>query len=117
MANAASKVTMKVLTIAVGIPVGKATKKSIDKAWAAKGSDTSTRDPKSATARWADAIGWAALSAAGVTLAQLLTRRGAEAGYRAITGLEPPPPDPTKAEKKALKAQKKAAKAAATTAG
>jgi hypothetical protein len=104
MANAASKLTMKVLTIAVSIPVGKATKRAVDKIWAQTGGDENTRDPKHARARWGDAIGWAALTAAGTVVAQLATRKGAETGYRALTGLEPPPPPPSKAEKKATKA-------------
>jgi len=108
MANAASKLTMKVLTVAIGIPVGKATKRAIDSTWARTGGDEFTRDPKSARARWGDAIGWAALSAAGLALAQLATRKGAEQTYRAITGLQPPPPAPSKSEKKAAKAIAKA---------
>jgi hypothetical protein len=113
MANPASKIGMKVLTIIIGIPVGKATKKVIDKTWSSTRGDLNTRDPKSAGARWADAIGWAALSAAGVALAQLATRKGAETTFRAITGTQPPPPDPSKSEKKAAKAAKAGAKAAA----
>jgi hypothetical protein len=108
VANAASKLTMKILTVVIGIPVGKATKRAIDKTWARTGGDESSRNPKHARARWTDAIGWAALSAAGVAVAQLATRKGAEQTYRAITGLQPPPPPPTKAEKKAAKAMAKA---------
>jgi len=109
---AAGKVTMKVLTTVIAIPVGRATTKAINTAWAtAKRGDSSARDPQSAAARWGDALAWAALSATGVTLAQLLTRKGAEHSYRAIMGTQPPPPDPTKAEKKAIKAQEKAEKA------
>lgn len=112
MADAPGKLTMKVLTALIAIPVGRATTKAVNVAWAsARGTDR-TRDPRSATARWGDAIGWAALSAASVTLAQLLTRKGAEHSFRAIMGTQPPPPDPTKREKKAIKAQEKAAKAA-----
>jgi hypothetical protein len=107
MANPASKLTMKVLTVAIGIPVGRATKKAIDGTWAKTHGTASTRDPKSAQARWTDALAWAALSALGVTLAQLATRKGAEKTYRAILGTPAPPPDPTKAEKKALKAATK----------
>ena len=111
MADAAGKLTMKVLTALIAIPVGKATTKAINAAWATTKGTSSTRDPKSAAARWGDALGWAALSATGVTLAQLLTRKGAEHSFRAIMGTQPPPPDPTKAEKKTIKAQEKAEKA------
>ena len=107
MADAASKLTMKILTVIVSIPVTKATKKAVDAAFAATKGDESTRDPKSARARWTDALGWAVLSAAGVTIAQLATRKGAEHAFRAVMGTQPPPPDPTKAEKKATKAAAK----------
>jgi len=112
MAGATGKITMRVLTTVIAIPVGRATTKAINTAWAkASRGDTSTRDPQSAAARWGDALTWAALSATGVTLAQLVTRKGAEHSYRAIMGEQPPPPDPTKAEKKAIKAAEKAEKA------
>jgi hypothetical protein len=116
MANAAGKIVMKVLTIAIGIPVGKATKKAVDQTWARTRGDVTARDPKSSSARWVDAIGWAALSAAGMTLAQLATRKGAEQTFKAVLGVNPPPPPPGKAEKKAAKAAKAQAKAAAVTA-
>ena len=109
MADAAGKLTMKVLMVLVGIPVGKATKKAVNTAFAATKGTESTRDPKSASARWADALSWAAISAIGVAFAQLATRKGAEHAYRAVMGTQPPPPDPTKAEKKAIKAAAKAA--------
>jgi hypothetical protein len=48
------------------------------------------------------------MSAAGVVVADLVTRRSAEATYRAVTGNEPPPPKPSKAEKKAVKSRQKA---------
>ena len=113
MADKTGKITMKILTMVIAIPVGKATTKAVNAVWATKGGTESNRDPNSAAARWGDAIGWAALSAASVTLAQLVTRKGAEHSFRAIMGTQPPAPDPTKAEKKVLKAQEKAAKATA----
>jgi len=111
MADAAGKLVMKVLTVAIGIPVGKATKRAVDGAWAKTRGDETTRDPKSSSARWADAIGWAALSAAGVAFTKLATRKGAEHTYKAVLGVEPPPPPPSKSEKKAAKAAKTETKA------
>jgi hypothetical protein len=105
MADAAGKLAMKVLTVVIGIPVGKATKRAVNGAWAKRG-DASTRDPKSAKARWVDAIGWAALSAAGVAFTKLATRKGAEQTFKAVLGIDPPPPPPSKSEKKAAKAAK-----------
>jgi hypothetical protein len=102
-----SKIGMKVLTIAVGIPVTRVVTKLVEGAWHSLHPNDPPRDADAAGVRWADAIGWAALSAAGVVIAELVTRRGAEETWRTLTGLEPPPPPPTKAEKKLAKAQSK----------
>ena len=108
MAQVAAKLTMKILTVAVGVPVAKATKKVVERAWeAARPADTPRR-PTERGVRWVDAIGWAALSAAGVVAADLLTRKGAEELWRTLLGTEPPPSPRTKAQKKLEKAQEKA---------
>jgi hypothetical protein len=111
MANFAGKLGMRVLTIAVGIPVTRATKKVVTRTWIAARPHNPPREPGDPRSRWVDAMGWAALTAAGAVAAKMAARRGAEASYRALTGLEPPPPPPTKAQKKLAKAQRKAAKA------
>src|ERR1700761_7589626 len=89
MANVAGKIVMKVLTIAIGIPVGIASKKAINGLWAETRKDA-PRNPSEPGVQWRDAIGWAALSAAGMVLADLLTRRGAEEVWRTVMGTEPP---------------------------
>lgn len=108
MANVAGKITLKVLTIAIGIPVGIATKKAVERTWATARPEGTPRQPKEAGVQWRDAIGWALLSAAGVVIADLIARKGAESAYRALTGSEPPAPLP--------KEQKKLAKARAASA-
>src|SRR5438445_934796 len=100
MANGAGRLAMRVLTIAVGIPVGIATKKAVEATWSTARPADRPRKPKDAGVRWADAIGWAALSAAGVVAADLLTRRGAEEVWRILLGTEPPPAKPSKEQKK-----------------
>jgi hypothetical protein len=90
MANVAGKIVMKLLTVAVGIPVGIATKKAIEQTWASARSEDTPRKPSQPGVRWSDAIAWAALSAAGAVLANLLTRRGAEEVWRTVIGTEPP---------------------------
>ena len=104
MANVAGRLVMKVMTVAVGIPVGIATKKLVDHAWATARSAETPRKPHERGVRWGDAISWAALSAAGVVVADLVTRKGAEEVWRTLLGTEPPPPKPTKAERKLEKA-------------
>lgn len=104
--GAGAKIGMKVISLAVGIPVSIATRKVVQATWSAARPQQPTTDPESHDARWGDAIAWAALSAAGIVLAELVTRRGSEAAYRAVTGLEPPPPKKSKAQKKLDKAEK-----------
>ncbi|MDT4938836.1 MAG: hypothetical protein QOG80_2507 [Pseudonocardiales bacterium] len=107
MANVAGRLAMKVLTIAVGIPVGIATKKAVEATWSTTRSSDRPRKPKETGVRWTDAVGWAALSAAGVVAAELITRRGAEEVWRIVLGTEPPPPKTSKAEKKLERAAEK----------
>lgn len=106
MANIAGKIGLKVVTIAVGIPVGIATKKLIERGWTTLRPDDPPRKPSDPNVRWTDALGWAALSAAGVVAADLLARRGAESIWRTVLGTEPPTPK--------SKEQKKLEAAAAT---
>jgi hypothetical protein len=108
---AGSAIGMKVISIAIGIPVGILTRKTVEKVWLAARPEDPPRKPSQRGVTLADAVGWAALSGASMVVTEVLTRRGSEVAFRAITGNEPPPPKPSKAEKKA---QKKAAKKAVT---
>jgi hypothetical protein len=86
----ASKIGMKVISIFIGIPVGIASKKAVEHAWLAARPADPPRKPSEPDVRWTDALGWAALSAAGVVVAQLITQSSAKAAFKAITGNEPP---------------------------
>ena len=89
MANFGSKVTMKLVTMAIGIPIGIVTKNVIEKIWVAAGADR----PRTAAddgVQWADAIAWAALTGIGMAVADLATRKGAAEVYRTLLGKEPP---------------------------
>lgn len=104
MANFGAKLTMKVLTIAVGIPVGIATRKAVEKIWVAAGPDR----PRTAAddgVQWADAISWAALTGVGMAVADLATRKGAAEIYRTLLGSRPPAAVKPKASKKVAKAE------------
>ncbi len=107
MADSGGKFVMKILTLALRIPVALAIRKVIARIWAALRPETEQRDPKDAGVRWGDALGWSALSAVGVAAAQLLTRKSAEETFRLISGNEPPPSPPSRAQKKAAKKQAK----------
>jgi hypothetical protein len=90
MANVGGKLVMRLITLAISIPVGIATKKAVEGIWSSARSSDTPRKPSEAGVRWGDAIGWAALSAAGMVVADLVTRRGAEEVWRTVMGTEPP---------------------------
>ncbi len=90
MANIVSKLGLRIVTLVVGIPLGIASKKLVEKIWTAARPDDPPRAPSDPDASWADALSWAALSAVGVALAQLLTGRAAASAWRSLTGAEPP---------------------------
>ena len=114
MANVAGKLGMKVLTIAVGIPVGIVTKKVVEGAWQVTRPHDPPRKPTDDGVRWTDAIAWGAISAIGIVAADLLTRRGAEEVWRTLLGTEPPAAKTTKAEKRFEGAQEKVSNVEAT---
>ncbi len=85
-----AKIGMKVLTIAIGVPVTIASRKAVERAWLALRPEDPPRDAKEADVSWTDAVTWGALSAVGLVAADLVKRKGAEQAYRVITGSEPP---------------------------
>lgn len=106
-----SKIAIKGISVAIGIPVGIVTKKAVERAWLTARPGDPPRKPSEPDVKWTDAVGWALLSAAGIVLAELITQTSAKAAFRAITGNEPPP-QPVKDEDE-KKSDKKKAKAKA----
>jgi Protein of unknown function (DUF4235) len=105
MANTGGKLGMKVLTIAASIPIGIVTRKLVEQVWAAAGPKGDAK-AESEGAQWADAIGWAALTAVGMAIADLTTRKAAQETYRTLFGIEPPSGEvKSKAYKKVAKAK------------
>jgi hypothetical protein len=105
MANTGGKISMKVLTIALSIPIGIATRKVVETVWVAAGPKDEEK-VKSEGTQWADAIGWAALTAIGMAVADLATRKAAQETYRTVFGIEPPKGKvKSKAYKKVAKAK------------
>jgi hypothetical protein len=102
-----AKIGIKTMSFVIGIPVGIVTKKAVEKVWLTARPEDPPRKPSDADTRWGDAIAWAVLSAAGIVVADLLTRRGAEAAFTAITGSKPPEPKPGRAPKALTKASEK----------
>jgi Protein of unknown function (DUF4235) len=86
----AAKVGVKAMSIVIGIPIGIASKKAVEHAWLALRPEDPPRKPSEPDVRWADALGWAALSAVGIVVAELITQSAAKAAFKALTGNEPP---------------------------
>jgi hypothetical protein len=103
MANPGGKLVFKLVSVAVGIPVGIAVRKGIEKAWLAARPNDPPRQASDPSASWGDALGWAALSAAGVAVGELVRYKGAATLYRGLTGSEPPPSKKTQAPAKDAK--------------
>lgn len=106
MANFGAKITMKLMTMAVGIPIGVVTRKAVERIWVAAGPDR----PRVATedgVQWADAIAWAALTGIGMAAADLATRKGASEVWRTLIGTEPPATIKPKASKRVSAAEPK----------
>lgn len=106
MANLGAKITMKLMTIAIGIPIGIATRKLVEKVWVAAGPDR----PRTASddgVQWADAIAWAALTGVGMAIADVATRKAASEAYRTLVGSEPPASIKPKASRRVSAAKPK----------
>jgi len=100
-----SKIAIKGISVVIGIPVGIVTKKLVERAWLAARPDDPPRKPSEPDVRWTDALGWAAVSAAGIVLAELITQTSAKAAFKAITGNEPPAQPVKDEDKKKAKAK------------
>ena len=106
MANFGAKITMKIMTMAVGIPVGIVTRKAVEKIWIAAGPDR-PRTADEDGVQWMDAIAWAALTAIGMAAADLVTRKAAGEVWRTLVGTEPPQTIKPKASKRVSAAEPK----------
>lgn len=102
-----AKIGMKAISVIIGIPIGILTKKAVERAWLTARPEDPPRKPSEPEVRWGDALGWAALSAAGVVVTELVTQRSAKAAFKALTGNEPPV-QPVKNDKKKAKAKAEA---------
>lgn len=105
MAHFAGRLTMKIMTIVVTIPVGLATRALVVRAWSMARPADAPRKPGEDGVKWGDAVGWASLSAASLVVTNLVARKGAEEMWRTIIGGDPPPRALSRAEKKQVKKQ------------
>lgn len=92
MAGAASRLGFKLVAAAVAVPIGRAVTKATTAAWTKARPGAANVNPKDVDANWTDALVWAALTGVGAAVAQLLTTKGADTVWRAITGRPSPRP-------------------------
>ena len=83
---------------------GTATRNAVERIWVAAG-PARARNTTDADVQWADAVSWAALTAVGMAVADLATRKGASEVYRFFLGSAPPASVKPKASKKVAKAE------------
>jgi hypothetical protein len=100
MAKAAGKITMRVLTIGLGIPLGILGRKAAHEAFNIVRPHAEGHSLTDPDASWGDVVGWAAVSSAAVVLADLLARRGAEEVWKFLLGTQPPPESGSKSRRR-----------------
>jgi hypothetical protein len=104
VAGAAGRLAFKLLSTVVAIPVGRLIASATGKAWATARPDDPPHDPKEVQTSWSDAILFSVITGLGVAIAQLLTTKGADTAWRALTGR----PSPRPKEPKGAKARQEA---------
>ena len=106
---AGGKTGVKVLTTVMAIPLGIASRKLVTRVWHVARPEDPAREAATTDRKWGDVIGYAALSAAGLVVADLLARRSAEVTYEAITGNSAAPTaKPNRTAKRERKARRSA---------
>jgi hypothetical protein len=99
MASGASRFAFKLVAIAVAMPVGKMVSRASSKAWTAARPGATPVNPRDADTNWKDLLIWSTLSGVGTGVAQLVTIKGADTIWRAMTGHPSPRPKQISDEK------------------
>jgi hypothetical protein len=86
-----SVVGWRIITTAISIPAGIATRRAVARVWTTLGPGNPPRSPSDPNATWKEAILWTTISAVGVAVAEHATTRGATLIWRNLIGGEPPP--------------------------
>jgi hypothetical protein len=100
-----ARLLFRLIASVVAIPIGRAVTTGTRKAWLKARPNDPPKDPKRMDTRWQDALIWAGLTGLGTAVAQLMSTKGADTVWRAITGT--PSPQPKVKESKKDKARKK----------
>jgi hypothetical protein len=95
MSGRGSNIAFKLISAVLAIPISRAIRKAIAKAWTAARPNDPPHDPRAVDTDWRDALVWAVLTGVGAAVAQLLTTKGADTVWRALTGSPSPRPEPS----------------------
>lgn len=90
MANAARKVTWKIVGTGAGLGAAVVTKKAITAAWRGAKRADPPANPAAAGTTWPEALTWAASTGVALGVARVVAQRGAAAGWQKATGELPP---------------------------
>jgi hypothetical protein len=99
MAGGASRFAFKILSTVVAIPVGKALASGTEKVWRTARPENPPHDPRKVETSWKDALIFSVVTGLGAAAAQLLSTKGADTAWRAITGSPSPRPKEPKPKK------------------
>ena len=94
MAKARSIVGWRILTYAIGIPTGIATRRAVARIWTSIGPTDPGQPPRSPSdpnATLREAVLWTTISSAGLAFAENVTTRSAALIWRNLIGGQPPP--------------------------
>lgn len=80
----------KAMAAGVGFGAAFGVRKALTLAWRNATRGDPPEDPSDPAIPWRDAVAWSLATAVGIALAQLLAQRGADAGWRRLTGTPPP---------------------------
>ena len=84
------RVAWMLLGAGSAMAAGAAVSGLIEGGWRAVRHEEPPIDPDASTTSWGTAIAWTALTGVFVSVAQLVARRGAAAGWTRVTGRHPP---------------------------
>ena len=84
------QIVWKVAVGGAGVASAALVKKGLSFAWRGATRDGPPHDPSDPHTPWKDALLWTIASAVGIAIAQLVAQRGADAGWRKVTGQAPP---------------------------
>jgi hypothetical protein len=99
VAGGASRLAFKILSSIVAIPVSKAIAKATGKVWMKARPENPPHNPKEVQTSWKDAFIFAGITGLGAAAAQVLTTKGADNVWRAMTGKPSPRPKLSKADR------------------